>query len=725
MNPEQAWQEVLDQLQLEMPKASFDAWVQNTQVLACENGIFTIGCQNDYAQQWLEKRLTSTIARLLVGMLNRSVDVKFIVSPDQDPAALLSAQHPSEDNLDENVPETLELTAFRTSLRNIMIHPERVVVIPAGILRWLPYLGAERGWFWVAMRQRYYECHHTNQIASGKAFRASAKHVTRWMKGGRSTFWKFVRELECDDQGTPGSMLAWLIEKSYTGNRTQANSYRFHVDLPLTPGDVEHLEQWLMEQDFHHDPVGVLQKAVKMQPREILPYPAPYPKDEHYQMPPHPRTTAQVILDFARELSLDKSQRVQVARLAEQLQTRLQNPADNLHLTHYFIQEWLPILGAGPAWMIALLRDRGYINHRTGEIREHIALSNGYEDIVNILGLKGPETVGLWLPPLEAMAHQRTQVHGKRWAQLQQRRAHVEKFILEKAGIIYRGADKMTDYSLKIRLDEPLTPTHTHIYTAFLAVIADGQREPAVFQQVADIIETEIVARNGPTSAREVDDPRRALQTTSAQIVARSGQPLDASTRVMDYPSEHRPTKWTTLDARNARFKIPFKHLSPKILHEIKHLFLSLVHEDDFQATDNDTLDEQKGEGGVGDHLPTAWELTHLQYFFEIGGLARENRNKLHKQFERDEFLSRRFRAWMLYGYAHSGINNPVRFAIKRMMQRAPPAYWKLAGTSPAQLSRWLTSAYAPRPASLGKLLNLLVENDFTELLADMAAPYS
>ena len=38
MNPEQAWQSVLGQLQMEMPRASFDTWVRDTEVLSLEDG---------------------------------------------------------------------------------------------------------------------------------------------------------------------------------------------------------------------------------------------------------------------------------------------------------------------------------------------------------------------------------------------------------------------------------------------------------------------------------------------------------------------------------------------------------------------------------------------------------------------------------------------------------------------------------------------------------------
>jgi chromosomal replication initiator protein len=80
MNAEQAWQSVLGQLQMEMPRASFDTWVRDTRPISYQDGMLTIGVHNAYARDWLESRLASTVNRLLVGVLNASVSVHFVVN---------------------------------------------------------------------------------------------------------------------------------------------------------------------------------------------------------------------------------------------------------------------------------------------------------------------------------------------------------------------------------------------------------------------------------------------------------------------------------------------------------------------------------------------------------------------------------------------------------------------------------------------------------------------
>lgn len=79
MNPEQAWQAALGQLQLEMPKPAYDTWVRSSELIAHEDGSFIIGVRNAYACDWLESRLTSTVTRLLTGITGRSAEVRFIV----------------------------------------------------------------------------------------------------------------------------------------------------------------------------------------------------------------------------------------------------------------------------------------------------------------------------------------------------------------------------------------------------------------------------------------------------------------------------------------------------------------------------------------------------------------------------------------------------------------------------------------------------------------------
>ena len=95
MNVEQAWQSVLGQLQMEMPRASFDTWVRDTKPVSYQDGTLTIGVRNAYARDWLESRLASTVSRLLVGIMNASVAVNFIVHGNDPETMMDEAPQPS------------------------------------------------------------------------------------------------------------------------------------------------------------------------------------------------------------------------------------------------------------------------------------------------------------------------------------------------------------------------------------------------------------------------------------------------------------------------------------------------------------------------------------------------------------------------------------------------------------------------------------------------------
>ncbi len=84
MKADRAWQATLGQLQMEMPKAAYDTWVRDAELLSYEDGSFMIGVQNAYARDWLQSRLSSTITRLLIGIMNRTVDIRFVVWQSAD-----------------------------------------------------------------------------------------------------------------------------------------------------------------------------------------------------------------------------------------------------------------------------------------------------------------------------------------------------------------------------------------------------------------------------------------------------------------------------------------------------------------------------------------------------------------------------------------------------------------------------------------------------------------
>ena len=79
MNAERAWEAALGQLQLDLPRASFDTWVRDAEFLTYEDGAFVIGVQNAYARDWLEDRLLATVKKILGGLMGRTVEARFVI----------------------------------------------------------------------------------------------------------------------------------------------------------------------------------------------------------------------------------------------------------------------------------------------------------------------------------------------------------------------------------------------------------------------------------------------------------------------------------------------------------------------------------------------------------------------------------------------------------------------------------------------------------------------
>jgi len=90
MNASQAWQAALGQLQVEMPRGTYDTWVRDAEMVAYEDGSFVIGVNNAYARDWLDSRLKSTATRLLTGMMNRTIEVRFVVWQPTAPTETLT-----------------------------------------------------------------------------------------------------------------------------------------------------------------------------------------------------------------------------------------------------------------------------------------------------------------------------------------------------------------------------------------------------------------------------------------------------------------------------------------------------------------------------------------------------------------------------------------------------------------------------------------------------------
>ena len=114
MNADQAWQTVLAQLQMDMPRASYDTWVRDTRPVGYENGMLTVGVRNAYARDWLDSRLATTVNKLLIDTLNSKVSVNFIISQSEETSFSPDV---------ESAPASIEITPPEPKPRHMTLNP--------------------------------------------------------------------------------------------------------------------------------------------------------------------------------------------------------------------------------------------------------------------------------------------------------------------------------------------------------------------------------------------------------------------------------------------------------------------------------------------------------------------------------------------------------------------------------------------------------------------------
>jgi hypothetical protein len=80
MTVRKAWQAATGQLQMEIPRASYDTWVRDAEPEDFTNGdTFVLAVGNAYARDWLQDRIASTAERALTGIIGRPIKVQFVV----------------------------------------------------------------------------------------------------------------------------------------------------------------------------------------------------------------------------------------------------------------------------------------------------------------------------------------------------------------------------------------------------------------------------------------------------------------------------------------------------------------------------------------------------------------------------------------------------------------------------------------------------------------------
>ena len=409
MNPDQAWQSALGQLQMEMPKSSFDTWVRDTHLVAYDDGLFTVGARNSYARDWLDSRLSSTVQRLLMGMMNQSVEVEFVVSADKE-----NNDEQPDENLPEALapnegvdPEFLTRTAYCT-LYDKIVQPRTVIVVERYlVLRLLPWIGARAFWAYIGFHQAAWMNLRGNVSGRSSVItRLAAPNIARYAGVGRATLfrwmkdphtWKALRGLVKRTQLEP----EW--DKDRGGNLHKlANEYIVSLTSPLSWADAYSTYGWLAKKIADGATLEEALEAALSIPNDklvgelLLPLEQQPPVKDMEKTMPQPFLT---VMDVAQDLSLKSPLPESIQTAAELVHAKIVHAFGDIAIKLYFVETVIPQAKMSPeqAALVVATRCRTYTNEATGEVRNRIPVTRGCAELGSWVGIEREKTVWEWI----------------------------------------------------------------------------------------------------------------------------------------------------------------------------------------------------------------------------------------------------------------------------------------------------------------------------------------
>ena len=83
----EVWDRVLDDLQIQVTRPTFETWLKQTAGVAVSDDAFVVGAPNAFVAEMLEQRMSSLIAQAVERQVNRRIDVRIEVGNGAAPAA--------------------------------------------------------------------------------------------------------------------------------------------------------------------------------------------------------------------------------------------------------------------------------------------------------------------------------------------------------------------------------------------------------------------------------------------------------------------------------------------------------------------------------------------------------------------------------------------------------------------------------------------------------------
>lgn len=383
MNPTEIWDAVLAQLQQEMPRASFETWVRDTEALSLEHNLLTVSARNVYARDWLESRITNPVQRILQELLQKPITVRFVTAEGED-----------EIKTEEESPESeIAIEPVQWLDYEKIVQPHKQVVVKGYLRRLAIEIGPKAIWLYIGFHQAAWKAH-----AQGREAALRSREVMRFSGLPNGTFWRLLnqpaiqraleglvqrmdpvgeRRFRRGRDGRP-HRAPIRYQVSMTPRLTRADSAAVYACLKILLAGGKTIQNALQELLTVENVMELLRPATE---QETL----------------CPNT----VMDMAR-LETDETFSPEIQRLAQELHRKIINCLGDIHLTHYFIEQVIPAHNLTPAqaWLITVARDMAYVNARTGERRDVVTFQRGYREMAELAGVQRYKTVQAWLHPV-------------------------------------------------------------------------------------------------------------------------------------------------------------------------------------------------------------------------------------------------------------------------------------------------------------------------------------
>ncbi|MFT7586428.1 MAG: hypothetical protein ACI9EW_002865, partial [Cellvibrionaceae bacterium] len=591
---------------------------------------------------------------------------------------------------------------FYGQIYNEIVRPNQIWRVSRYFIRrWGPILEPSRFWAVVAARHLSYLSEE-----QGGNFKAWDNEIAGEANLSNSHYRRLKGEM--GDGNGPLSLFLKKGSLSYINKgdgrvRKGRTRYNVRLDDPLTPADARQVETALRAAGINRSTqpeeiVNILKECRELEKSSHF-----YAAESELTSAVYGGWQAIYVTDIVEAITSKKlSQHVAVAEQAEAFHSWL--TAGDVIGRRYFRNSWLPVVGAGPAWLLTWLRSYCFLDETTGEIRDELSLSK--IELAARLGIH-KNALNRWLKALEQIPDQPF------------------KFVEELGRI--KQPDNSVLVTFKIGMFEPLTAVDLERFDDLTEGEAEGEirvesrkeeREkegemaPVQNERYEPVLiltptHTDERYKMGETPVMDggaVQNERYSVETSilSAHMNERGDSPSARNERnsVTQMNGAAHTIEQNTILAveQGPQMNGGASSIEPVSASKRDHLFKHLKNlstlTKDLEPSDLALLQAAgSGMGADSGNEPVAQTLFGGPAEF-LRSIGADPGGSLTQQLLRAEVPLTTLAAWWLYALSEPGIRQPVPFVLKRASggHIAPEKFVQLAKMG---LDEWITHMLA------------------------------